>query len=205
MGDGQRADTEDKASLPLRSAVARARWRHVSPVLQGARATLREPRQSDAEALLSALSTTEVARFISPPPDTVEKFEEFIAGARAGRLSGDSACLVVLPSGFSKPVGLFQVRRLDSGFSVAEWTFALGSEFWGEGLFYAAAPLVIDWIFDTLGAGRLEARSALNNGRGNGALRKLGAVQEAVLRKALLHNGEYVDQVLWTLTADCWR
>jgi RimJ/RimL family protein N-acetyltransferase len=205
MGDSQRTDPQDTPSVPLPSAVVLARLRHVSPVLEGARATLREPRRSDAEALLSALSTAEVARFISPPPDTLEKFEQFILTAREQRLAGQGACLAVLPSGFSRPVGLFQVRRMDPAFGVVEWAFALSTEFWGEGLFYAAAPLLIDWVFETLGAGRLEARSAVTNGRGNGALRKLGAVQEAVLRKALLCNGEYVDQVLWTLTAECWR
>ena len=32
------------------------------------------------------------------------------------------------------------------------------------------------------------------NGRGNGALRKLGAVQEGLLRQSFARNGEYVDQ-----------
>ncbi|MDE3153994.1 MAG: GNAT family N-acetyltransferase, partial [Acidobacteriota bacterium] len=52
---------------------------------------------------------------------------------------------------------------------------------------------------------RLEARAAVRNGRGNGALRKLGAVQEGVLRRSFLRHGEYLDQVLWTILADEWR
>jgi RimJ/RimL family protein N-acetyltransferase len=60
-------------------------------------------------------------------------------------------------------------------------------------------------VFESLETERLEARSAVTNGRGNGALRKLGAVQEAVLRRSLLRNGEYLDQLLWTLTAESWR
>jgi len=52
---------------------------------------------------------------------------------------------------------------------------------------------------------RLEARAAVQNGRGNGALRKLGAVQEGVLRKSFLRNGEYLDQVLWTIMDEDWR
>ena len=97
------------------------------------------------------------------------------------------------------------MRRTEPQFAVAEWGFALGGEFWGEGLFYAAAPLVIDWVFETLGAAASRGRSATTNGRGNGALRKLGAVQEAVLRQSLQRDGEYLDQVLWTLTAEHWR
>ena len=180
-------------------------WRNVPPVLRGARVTLREPCRSDALALLSALATSEVARFIVPPPDSVEGFEQFIAEQRAGRSAGGSICFGVVPDGYQAPVGIFQVRRLEPGFKVAEWGFALASEFWGEGLFYAAAPLLLDWVFGTLETERLEARSAITNGRGNGALRKLGAVQEAVLRQSLLRHGEYLDQLLWTLTAEKWR
>ena len=43
------------------------------------------------------------------------------------------------------------------------------------------------------------------NGRGNGALRKIGAVQEGVLRKSFLKNGEYLDQALWTILDEEWK
>jgi ribosomal-protein-serine acetyltransferase len=56
----------------------------------------------------------------------------------------------------------------------------------------------------TVGVHRLEARAAVRNGRGNGALRKIGAVQEGVLRKSFLKNGEYLDQVLWTILDEDW-
>jgi RimJ/RimL family protein N-acetyltransferase len=63
----------------------------------------------------------------------------------------------------------------------------------------------VDFAIETLQVRRLEARSALANGRGNGALHKLGASREAVLRKSFLKDGEYMDQVLWSITAEDWR
>ena len=63
----------------------------------------------------------------------------------------------------------------------------------------------MDFSFETIGVHRLEARAAVQNGRGNGALRKVGAVQEGVLRKSFLRNGEYLDQVLWTIVDEDWR
>jgi len=59
-------------------------------------------------------------------------------------------------------------------------------------------------VFETIGTHRLEARAALKNVRGNSALRKIGAVHEAVLRRSFLRNGEYLDQALWTIVADDW-
>ena len=60
---------------------------------------------------------------------------------------------------------------------------------------------VAEFAFDTVGVHRLEARAAVKNGRGNGALRKIGAVQEGLLRKSFLKDGEYLDQALWAILA----
>ena len=64
--------------------------------------------------------------------------------------------------------------------------------------------MVVDFAVEALGVRRLEARAAVANGRGNGALRKLGAVQEGVLRRSFLRNGEYHDQVLWSVLKEDW-
>jgi RimJ/RimL family protein N-acetyltransferase len=174
-------------------------WREQLPVLSGDLVTLRELQMSDAAPLLAMLTTNEVARFISPPPTTIEGFQRFIAWAQAQRRQGQYVCFAVVPHGMTTAIGLFQVRQLEAGFASAEWGFALGSAFWGTGIFVDGSRLVVDFVFDTLGAQRLEARAAVANGRGNGALRKIGAVQEAVLRRSFLRNGEYIDQVLWSI------
>jgi RimJ/RimL family protein N-acetyltransferase len=179
-------------------------WRAGLPVLQGEGFTLRELRMTDATSLLSLLTTEEVTRFISPPPKTVEGFERFIAWAQRERDAGRYVCYAIVPDGYDTAVGLFQVRQLDSSFATAEWGFALAFEFWGSGLFMAGAQLVIDFSFDTLGVSRLEARAAVENGRGNSALRKIGAVREGVLRKSFLRGGKYIDQALWSLLEEDW-
>ena len=114
-------------------------------------------------------------------------------------------CYAVVPQGFDTAVGIFQVRSLEPGFASAEWGFALGREFWGTGLFADGARLVLDFAIDVIGAHRLEARAAVANGRGNGALRKIGAVQEGVLRRSFLRDGQYHDQVLWSILSEDWR
>jgi ribosomal-protein-alanine N-acetyltransferase len=174
-------------------------WRQVLPVLKAKGITLRELRVSDAASLLTLLTTEEVTRFISPPPTTLEGFERFIQWAHREREAGRYICFAVVPEGYDTAVGLFQVRQLDPQFGTGEWGFALGAEFWGSGLFTTGAELVIDFAFETVGVHRLEARAAVENGRGNGALRKIGAVQEGILRKSFLRNGRYLDQSLWAI------
>jgi RimJ/RimL family protein N-acetyltransferase len=65
--------------------------------------------------------------------------------------------------------------------------------------------MVLDLVFDEANVHRLEARSAVPNGRGNGAIRKLGAVNEGVLRKAVLRNGRWIDQHMWSILDTDWR
>jgi ribosomal-protein-alanine N-acetyltransferase len=179
-------------------------WTNGLPVLEGRRMVLRELVKTDALSLLSMLSAEEVARFISPPPTTPEGFEKFIAWAKRERQTGNQITFGMVPEGCDHAVGLVQVRAIAPKFSVAEWGFALGSPFWGTGLFLASARMTLDFAFQHTGVNRLEARAVVQNGRGNGALRKLGAVQEGVLRGSLVKNGKYLDQIMWSILSQDW-
>jgi ribosomal-protein-alanine N-acetyltransferase len=151
------------------------------------------------------MARADVTRFISPPPSTIEGFQRFIAWAQRERSAGTHACFAILAPGTDTAVGLIQIRALHGEFRVAERGFALAHELWGTGVFISSARLALEFAFDELGVHRLEARAVVHNGRGNAALRKLGAVQEGVLRQAFFRNGEHMDQVIWSLLARDWR
>ena len=180
-------------------------WHFGLPTICAEKVTLRELRPSDAPALLAMLTSEEVAEFVSPLPCSVDGFERFIADTQYERTCGNSFCFGVVPDGYDDAMGLFQVRQLDPGFGSAEWGFAIGSPFWGTGAFVEGAKAVIEFSFDTVGVNRLEARAIAANGRGNGALRKLGALQEGILRRSFQRNGRYFDQILWSILKDDWR
>ena len=196
--------------MPVQATIAQqpvtsSDWRTGLPVLCGNQVVLRELRSTDAASLFALLTTEEVSRFISPPPSSVEGFERFIAWTIRQRNAGTFACFAVTLKGFDTAIGIFQIRQLEVGFRAAEWGFAIGSAFWGTGVFQDGAELVLDFAFNTLGTHRLEARAAVLNGRGNGALLKMGAVQEAILRKSFQRDGGYLDQVLYAIIDEDWR
>jgi len=180
-------------------------WHFGLPTIRGDNVSLREVRTADAPALLAMLTSEEVAEFVSPLPRTVEGFEGFIAEAHHERTRGNSFCFGIVPDGYDDAMGLFQVRQLEPGFGSAEWGFAIGSPFWGRGVFMQGAKAVIDFSFGIVGVHRLEARSIASNGRGNGALRKVGALQEGILRRSFQRNGRYYDQILWSIIKDDWH
>lgn len=71
-------------------------------------------------------------------------------------------------------------------------------------MFSKGAEAVVTFAFDVVGVRRLEARAAVLNARGNAALRKIGAIQEGILRKSFLRNGKLLDQALWAIIDEDW-
>src|SRR5476651_2076505 len=129
-------------------------WRDSLPMLTGATVTLRELRASDAPSLFALLTTEEVARFISPPPSTVEGFERFIGWTRRQRSVGTYVCFAVTLDATDTAIGIFQLRQLEPGFGTAEWGFAIGSAYWGTGVFQDGAALLVTFAFNTVGVHR---------------------------------------------------
>jgi [ribosomal protein S5]-alanine N-acetyltransferase len=202
MTDSQASHQVVNVAAP---ATVTSDWRQALPVLTNRGVALRALRLSDARPLMSLLTSEEVTRFISPPPTTVEGFERFILWAQREQAAGNYVCYAVVVEGSDTAVGLFQVRQLEAGFRTAEWGFALASSVWGTGVFMAGAEAVLEFAFETLGVHRLEARACVANGRGNGALRKLGAVCEATLRRSFQRHGQDWDQHLWSIIELDWR
>lgn len=194
------------ASLRIGSMPAAPDWRAGLPGIdiESPGATLREILPGDAASLLDHLGSVDVSRFVEPPP-SIEAFDRYILRAHLERQVGRYACFVVVPHGLGEAVGVFQLRPLDAAFDTAEWGFALGAAYWGSGLFLPCARQVLDFAFTTIGVHRLEARAAVTNGRCNGALRKLGAVQEGLLRSSCRHKGVASDEYMWSLLRDDWR
>ncbi len=179
-------------------------WRHVLPSLTGRVVLLREPSTQDLGPLVDLLSLGDSARFgLDEPVSEVEVLELIDRFARE-RASGLSFTYVITLAAARAIVGLVQVRQLDPSFEAAEWECTIAPSSRGGGIFLETARLVGSFAFGTIGTHRLEARVLLQNGRANGALRKLGAVQEGVLRRSVRRSGEYYDQVLWSLLKEDW-
>ena len=179
-------------------------WRAELPTLTGRVVTLREPASSDLGPMVDLLSLADATRFGLDEPVIDLEVRDLIERIARDRTAGLSFTYVISLSGARTLVGLVQVRQLDPGFEAAEWECTLAPSSRGTGIFLETARLVGSFVFGSVGAHRLEARVALQNGRANGALRKLGAVQEGVLRRSARRGGEYVDQVLWSMLKEDW-
>jgi len=180
-------------------------WRQELPALTGRAVMLREPSDADKGALVDLLSFEDASRFGIDGPVDDAAVQHLIERAARDRRSGEAVTYVVAANSSSgRVIGLVQVRALDPAFETAEWEMTLTPSARGTGAFIETARLVASFVFASLGTHRLEARVQVQNGRANGALRKIGAVQEGILRRAVRRRGEYVDQVLWSVLKDDW-
>src|SRR4029077_15928786 len=146
----------------------------------------------------------DATRFGPDDQNTEVRVQQLIERAARERAAGLSFTYAITTGATRPPVGLIQVRQLDPAFEVAEWECTVAPSARGPGIFVETVRLVGSFAFDTVGARRLETRVLRANGRGNTALRKLAAVQDGILRRSIRRDGEYVDQVLWSLLKEDW-
>ena len=186
------------------SVIGVSTWRSELPTLVGRVVTLREPVTQDLGPLVDLLSIGDATRFGLEEPVSDVGVQELIERFSRERTDGVAVTYVITLATARTIVGLVQVRQLDPSFEAAEWECTIAPSSRGSGIFLEAARLVGSFAFGTLGAHRLEARVLLQNGRAHGALRKLGAVQEGILRRSVRRAGEYFDQILWSLLKEDW-
>jgi RimJ/RimL family protein N-acetyltransferase len=186
------------------SLLARASWRTELPVLTGGIVALREPGADDVPELVTLLTTGDATHFGIDEPITECGVQHFVEHAVADRAAGRSFTYVVTRRETRALVGLLQIRQLDPAFEAGEWECVLAPDVRGTAVFLESARLAGSLAFGPVGVHRLEARVLLQSGRANGALRKLGAVQEGVLRRAYRRDGRYFDQVLWSVLREDW-
>jgi RimJ/RimL family protein N-acetyltransferase len=179
-------------------------WRTLLPTLTARQVTLREATASDLRPLMDLLSIGDASRFGIDEPVSEVGVQQLVDRGLRERAAGIGFLYVVTIGASRSVIGLAQVRQIDLGFESAEWECTLAPAWRGTGVFLELARLLGSFAFGTVGTHRLEARVPLQNGRANGALRKLGAVQEGILRQSVRRGDEYVDEVMWSILKEDW-
>jgi RimJ/RimL family protein N-acetyltransferase len=179
-------------------------WRAELQPLAGRVVSLREPVAQDLGPLVDLLSLADASRFGIDDAVNDVIVQQFIERAARDRRAGTAFTYAITLSVSRTIVGLIQVRQLEPTFETAEWECTIAPSSRGTGVFLETARLVGSFTFSSIRTRRLEARALLQNGRANGAIRKLGGVQEGILRRSVRRGREYLDQVLWSILEEDW-
>jgi RimJ/RimL family protein N-acetyltransferase len=180
-------------------------WRVELTPLHGRAVLLREPTALDLDSLLGLLSLSDSTRFTLDGPVTKIRVRALIDRVIHDRSDGYSFTYAITLRPDQAPAGLIQFRQLDTSFDTCECECILAPSARGGGVFLEAAQLAGSFAFENVGTRRIESRVPLQNRRAGIALRKLGAVREAILRRSLRRGSALFDQALWSMLKAEWK
>ena len=87
----------------------------------------------------------------------------------------------------------------------AELGYDLNPAYWGKGIMTEALEAVIEYGFDVMDLNRITLLALAYNERSCRLARKLGFVEEGVMRENTFVDGRFVDDVLFALLRSDWR
>ncbi len=91
------------------------------------------------------------------------------------------------------PQGDVYVKNAELGYWLAE-------PYWGKGIITDAIKEMIDYGFKTFEITRIYARPFSSNVASQRVLEKAGMKKEAVLKNAFFKNGEYLDELIYSIS-----
>ncbi|NLG24965.1 MAG: GNAT family N-acetyltransferase [Clostridiales bacterium] len=164
------------------------------------RLTLRRLSLRDANDLFSYCRDPEVARHVlweahRTPADSRAYVKYMLRKYRAGEPA--SWGIELKESG--RIVGTIGYMWHQAENRSAEVGYSLAREHWNKGLMTEALAAVIAYSFESLGLNRVEAQHEMSNPASGSVMRKVGMVQEGLLRERLYNKGRYVDVALYAI------
>ena len=170
-------------------------------VLDTERLTLRPFTIADADAAYrNWCSDVEVTRYLTWPAHTNRSVTEKVIGNWVSRY-GDPAFYqwAIELKALREPVGSIAVVSMNEDLDIAQVGYCMGKHWWHQGVMSEAFGAVIAFLFEQVGANRIEARHDPDNPRSGGVMRKCGLMYEGRLRQADRNNRGVVDVCMYSL------
>ncbi|NDY91054.1 GNAT family N-acetyltransferase [Ideonella livida] len=173
--------------------------------LQTPRLLLRPLQPTDAPALWAIYADAEFMRYWSSPPWTsLAQAQRLIEGDLKEMAAGEHVRLGLFLRTTQALVGTGSLFHLHHACRRAELGYGIARPHWRRGLMHEGVGALIDWAFGPLGLHRLEADIDPRNLASAASLRKLGFVQEGLLRERWIVGSEVSDSALYGLLAREW-
>jgi RimJ/RimL family protein N-acetyltransferase len=169
------------------------------------RLILRLPDVDDAADLFGIFSDAAVMRYWATPPWTSpEQARGRIEADLAAASDGSALRLHVRWREGGPVIGAVTLFGFVKDSQRAETGYILGRKAWGAGVATEAMRALIDYGFGQLSLRRIEADVDPRNQRSCGLLRRLGFVEEGLLRQRWVVAGEISDSALYGLLSTDW-
>lgn len=175
--------------------------------METARLILRPFVREDAGAMYrNWASDPEVTKFLSwPTYKSVDTAHE-ILGIWTSQYSDPTFYQWAIElKEIGEPIGSISVVNHDDQVDLAEIGFCIGKNWWGQGIMTEAMKAVMEYLFEEVGAQRIEAGHDPNNPASGAVQRKCGLKYEGTLRRRIRSNQGITDVAWYSILKEEWR
>ena len=106
---------------------------------------------------------------------------------------------IVLKENGNEPIGAIAVGHMNEDVSTMQISYCIGRNWWHQGITTEALKAVMDFLFDTVGANRIEARHDPRNPNSGKVMQKCGMKYEGTLRSSDWNNQGICDASYYAL------
>lgn len=104
-----------------------------------------------------------------------------------------------------EPVGTISVVDSNEALNILHVGYCIGSKWWHQGITSEAFSAIIPYLFDEVGANRIESQHDPNNPHSGNVMKKCGLTYEGTLRQADYSNKGIVDACMYSLLKSEWE
>lgn len=160
--------------------------------------TLRNFELEDAKRIALLANNKKIwinLRDAFPHPYSQEDAVQFIEKCR--KRKPQSVFAIIYDDELCGSIGIFQMQ--DVYRKSAEIGYWIGEEYWGKGIATKAVEKIVQYGFENFDIIKIFAGIFSNNRASERVLEKNGFIKEAVLKKAVFKNGEFLDEHRYSL------
>ena len=104
-----------------------------------------------------------------------------------------------------QPIGSISVVNHDDRVDMVEIGFCIGKNWWSRGITTEALKAVMEYLFEEVGAQRIEAGHDPNNPASGAVQRKCGLQYEGTLRRRICSNQGITDEAVYAILKEEWK
>lgn len=140
-----------------------------------------------------------------PHPYPEGEAERYFERQQIEQLEGRAFSFVIEKKQDGAFYGIIELRAIDYEHSMAELSFWLTVEAWGQGYMSEGLGIIIKYVFDTLKLNRLYAFHMERNPATGRVLEKNGFRQEGMLRQRVIKWGRFEDVAICAILKKDWN
>ncbi len=171
------------------------------------RLILRKFRQNDAEAAFRNWTGDDaVTKYLRwPTHRDLETTQRVINDWVNDSQNGDFYQWAIELKEIGEPIGTISVVGCNEKLDILHIGYCIGSKWWHRGITSEAFAAIIPFLFDEVGANRIESQHDPNNPHSGNVMKKCGLKYEGTLRCADFNNQGIVDACTYSILKEEWQ